>query len=676
MSAFGFDVHRLRRPRDGRRATRRSYVLEQGDIRFVVTGALDRRLADRRHVRRHGDGVHDLAWLVDDAAARLRRRRRPRRRPRARAVDRDRRRTANVDAGARSPPTATRGTRSSSAAATAGDLLEPGYTAEDLPPTRCGPTVGLTRIDHVVGNVEQGRARRLGRTSTQTCSGFAAAACTSTTTRSRTEYSALMSTVVWDGAEDRHAASTSRPTAAARARSRSTSSTYDGPGVQHIALRTDDIVATRAARCATGACGSCTVPDTYYDEARERLAGVDLPWDELAAPAASSSTATTTGYLLQIFTETITDRPTVFFEIIERDGATGLRRGQLQGPVRSDRARPGPPRATSRTERDAALPPGRRRAPQATRRPRVTSADGGVLAAEELMGAEGFSGASSLLYHRHVARSRASSPPRRSRRRPSCRAEPSRCSRAICAPASSRGGARPGHRPPAAARQRRRRRSRGRQPTSTSAAVPQRDRRRARLRAARTRRARERVRPPRRRAGRLRRRSRRRRPTGGSVDGASRCELLDRSPRGGHVDVPARYLHRARPVPRGCAVLANVTCAGPTGTARSTTATRSPVLVRHARRLVRPRARHHPFDVVGWDGCLYPWALHIHDFEPIVGRLHQPPPVHQTFDGPGFVVCSFVPRLFDFDPERDRRSRTTTPTSTPTRCCSTRAATS
>ncbi|MCO5246430.1 MAG: homogentisate 1,2-dioxygenase [Anaerolineae bacterium] len=60
---------------------------------------------------------------------------------------------------------------------------------------------------------------------------------------------------------------------------------------------------------------------------------------------------------------------------------------------------------------------------------------------------------------------------------------------------------------------------------------------------------------------------------------------------------------------------------------------------------------HHPLDVVGWDGHLWPYAFNIEDFEPIVGRVHQPPPVHQTFDGPGFVVCSFVPRLFDFHPE-------------------------
>jgi homogentisate 1,2-dioxygenase len=60
---------------------------------------------------------------------------------------------------------------------------------------------------------------------------------------------------------------------------------------------------------------------------------------------------------------------------------------------------------------------------------------------------------------------------------------------------------------------------------------------------------------------------------------------------------------------------------------------------------------HHPLDVVGWDGYFYPWAFNINDFEPIVGRVHQPPPVHQTFQGDGFVVCSFCPRPYDFHPE-------------------------
>ncbi|MBH8578174.1 homogentisate 1,2-dioxygenase [Nostocaceae cyanobacterium CENA369] len=60
---------------------------------------------------------------------------------------------------------------------------------------------------------------------------------------------------------------------------------------------------------------------------------------------------------------------------------------------------------------------------------------------------------------------------------------------------------------------------------------------------------------------------------------------------------------------------------------------------------------HHPLDVVGWDGCLYPFAFNIEDFEPVTGRIHQPPPVHQTFEAPGFVLCSFVPRLFDYHPQ-------------------------
>ncbi|MCB2378431.1 homogentisate 1,2-dioxygenase [Hymenobacter sp. BT635] len=60
---------------------------------------------------------------------------------------------------------------------------------------------------------------------------------------------------------------------------------------------------------------------------------------------------------------------------------------------------------------------------------------------------------------------------------------------------------------------------------------------------------------------------------------------------------------------------------------------------------------HSPFDVVGWDGYFYPYAFSIHDFEPITGRIHQPPPVHQTFEAHNFVICSFVPRLFDYHPD-------------------------
>ncbi|MGW1059630.1 homogentisate 1,2-dioxygenase [Micromonospora sp. NBC_01412] len=75
------------------------------------------------------------------------------------------------------------------------------------------------------------------------------------------------------------------------------------------------------------------------------------------------------------------------------------------------------------------------------------------------------------------------------------------------------------------------------------------------------------------------------------------------------------------------------------------------VLVRHRAGWTRYVYANHPFDVVGWDGHLYPWAFSIHDFEPITGRIHQPPPVHQTFQGPNFVICSFVPRKVDYHPD-------------------------
>ena len=61
--------------------------------------------------------------------------------------------------------------------------------------------------------------------------------------------------------------------------------------------------------------------------------------------------------------------------------------------------------------------------------------------------------------------------------------------------------------------------------------------------------------------------------------------------------------------------------------------------------------QHHPFDLVGWDGFYFPFIFNIHDFMPITGKIHQPPPVHQTFQGDGFVICSFVPRLFDYHPK-------------------------
>ena len=132
------------------------------------------------------------------------------------------------------------------------------------------------------------------------------------------------------------------------------------------------------------------------------------------------------------------------------------------------------------------------------------------------------------------------------------------------------------------------------------------------------------------------------------IDAGEPLRLLVAEARG-HVSVPDRYLSSRGQLKEG-APFSERDVRGPDGPLLVEEEDVE-VLVRNRAGLTRYVYAHHPFDVVGWDGCLYPWALSIHDFEPIVGRVHQPPPVHQTFAGPNFVVCSFVPRLFDFDPD-------------------------
>jgi len=117
---------------------------------------------------------------------------------------------------------------------------------------------------------------------------------------------------------------------------------YGGPGVQHIALRTDDIVTAVDALRRRGV-RFMRVPDSYYDDARARFAGIDLPWDELERLNILVDREDA-GWLLQIFTEPITDRPTVFFEIIERRGARGFGEGNFKAlfeAIERDQARRG-----------------------------------------------------------------------------------------------------------------------------------------------------------------------------------------------------------------------------------------------------------------------------------------------------------------------------------------------
>ncbi|HMC39296.1 MAG TPA: cupin domain-containing protein [Acidimicrobiales bacterium] len=118
----------------------------------------------------------------------------------------------------------------------------------------------------------------------------------------------------------------------------------------------------------------------------------------------------------------------------------------------------------------------------------------------------------------------------------------------------------------------------------------------------------------------------------------------------GHVTIPARYLTERGQLREG-APFSERDIRAPQGPLVVDDDGPVPVLVRTRQGWSRHCHASHPFDVVGWDGSLWPFAFSIRDFEPVVGRIHQPPPVHQTFAGPGFVVCSFVPRPYDFDPD-------------------------
>jgi 4-hydroxyphenylpyruvate dioxygenase len=142
-----------------------------------------------------------------------------------------------------------------------------------------------------------------------------------------TEYSALMSTVVWDGS--RVVLPLNEPAEGRRkSQIQEYLEAYGSAGVQHVALRTDDIVSAVSALRARGV-RFLTVPGTYYDDVRARLGALDLPWAQLQDLGILID-QDDDGYLLQIFTENVTDRPTVFFEIIQREGARGFGAGNFK----------------------------------------------------------------------------------------------------------------------------------------------------------------------------------------------------------------------------------------------------------------------------------------------------------------------------------------------------------
>ena len=279
MSAFGFRCTAYAGPETGVR-DKASYVLEQGDIRFVVSRRARRRLADRR-ARAHatatgcttspGSSTTPTPRSTPPSARGARRVREPwieTRRPRRRC---DSRQVAAYGE--------TVHTFVDRSALPRRRCSSPATTTDNLPNPTVGPPVGLHAHRPRRRQRRAGPARRLGAASTRDVLGFASCS-TSTTTRSAPSTRRSMSTVVWDGSKI--VMPINEPADGLQEE--------PDPGV-HRALRRAGRAAHRAAhrrhrrrrcrRCATAACGSCRCPTTYYDEARERLAGVDLPWDEL-----------------------------------------------------------------------------------------------------------------------------------------------------------------------------------------------------------------------------------------------------------------------------------------------------------------------------------------------------------------------------------------------------------
>ncbi|MFL5338866.1 MAG: homogentisate 1,2-dioxygenase [Gemmataceae bacterium] len=118
----------------------------------------------------------------------------------------------------------------------------------------------------------------------------------------------------------------------------------------------------------------------------------------------------------------------------------------------------------------------------------------------------------------------------------------------------------------------------------------------------------------------------------------------------GDVQIPDRYLNPDGQLRLGAPYYER-DFHGPTETYSLDKEKDIPVLVKDGSRLTRYTMAHHPFDVVGWDGLLYPYTFNADDFEPITGTIHQPPPIHQTFETPGFVICTFAPRMLDSHPD-------------------------
>jgi len=320
-AAFGMRLIAYSGPETGMR-DRVSYVVEQGKIRFILTTPLQPDGPISEHIKLHGDGVHEIALWVDDAEA---------------AYRETTRRGAR---GVLEPTTFEdpHGQVRISAIAAYGDTIHgfverKNYQGVFLPgfhpvegEDKVSRPVGLMHIDHMVGNVGWGQMNNWVNFYRDVM-GFQLYQHFDDKDIS-TEYSALMSKVMSNG-NGRVKFPINEPASGKRkSQIEEYLEFYHGPGVQHIAMATDDIIQTVSKLRAQGV-EFLRVPTTYYDELEQRCGRIDEPVADLAELGILVD-RDDEGYMLQIFTKPVEDRPTLFYEIIQRKGSRSFGKGNFK----------------------------------------------------------------------------------------------------------------------------------------------------------------------------------------------------------------------------------------------------------------------------------------------------------------------------------------------------------
>ncbi len=319
-AAFGYQLVAYSGPETGVRE-RASYLMQQGKIRLVLTTALSSASPIAEHVHRHGDGVKDYALWVDDAreayATAI---------ARGAIAVREPQRFEDAD-----------GHVVIAAIGTYGDTIHSlvertSYRGVFLPgfvpvaPHYQPSVVGLRYVDHCVGNVELGQMNRwvgyYGHVM-----GFRNL-ITFDDSDISTEYSSLMSKVMSNGNDKIKFPINEPASGKKKSQIEEYLDFYGGPGAQHLALATDDILATVTALRDRGV-EFLSIPTSYYDELQARVGVIDEPIAELAKLGILVD-RDPDGYLLQIFTKPVEDRPTLFFEIIQRKGAKSFGKGNFR----------------------------------------------------------------------------------------------------------------------------------------------------------------------------------------------------------------------------------------------------------------------------------------------------------------------------------------------------------